>query len=127
MGRNINVHVFNLNKQITQSINSRLELYDLTRSEIPYITILYQEENVTQEYLSKVLDYNEGTVTRALKRLEKKGFVERIPSLQDRRKKIVCLTEEGLKKLMNFKRFVLNLKKKFSQISHKKNVINFIL
>lgn len=98
MSRNINVHVFNLNKQITKSIYARLEYYGITRAEIPYITVLYQETDVTQEHLSKVLGFNEGTVTRALKRLENKGIVERVPFLKDRRKKMVRLTEEGQEK-----------------------------
>lgn len=61
-----------INKIFTILLNKNLEEYDLTRSEIPYLITLYDNENVSQEFLSKTYSLNEATVARALNRLEKK-------------------------------------------------------
>lgn len=89
-----------INKIFTILLNKNLEEYDLTRSEIPYLITLYDNENVSQEFLSKTYSLNEATVARALNRLEKKEFIKRIPNPDDKRKKMVSLTEKG-KKIAN--------------------------
>lgn len=84
-----------VNKSVTANINENLKEYNVTRSEVPFFACLYNQDNVTQEHISKVLSLNEGTVTRALVRLEKKEFIERIPNPEDKRKRMVSLTEKG--------------------------------
>ncbi len=89
-----------INKTFTILLNKNLEDYELTRSEIPYLITLCDNENVSQEFLSKSYDLNEATVARALNRLEKKEFIKRTPNPSDKRKKMVSLTEKG-KKIAN--------------------------
>lgn len=84
-----------LNRSVTAFINEGLKEYNLTRSEVPYLMSLYKRGSVTQEFLSRLYDLNEGTVTRALARLEKKGYIKRESDPHDKRKRIVSLTEEG--------------------------------
>lgn len=84
-----------LNRSVTAFINDGLKEYNLTRSEVPYLMSLYKRDSLTQEFLSRLYDLNEGTVTRALARLEKKGYIKRESDPYDKRKKIVSLTEEG--------------------------------
>ncbi|MDO5849694.1 MAG: MarR family transcriptional regulator [Methanobacteriaceae archaeon] len=85
-----------LNRSITSFVNEGLKQYNLTRSEVPYLMTLYKYESVTQEFLSRYYDLNEGTITRALVRLEKKGFIKRVSNPNDKRKRMVSLTDEGL-------------------------------
>lgn len=89
------IEMTKINKLVTAYINDGLDEYNVTRSEIPFLLTLLKTEGVTQEYLSRIYDLNEGTVTRALARLEKKELVERVPNPKDRRKKMVLLTEKG--------------------------------
>ncbi len=49
--------------------------------------------------LARGVNLSQGTVTSILDRLEKRGFIQRIRSLTDRRKVYVTLTEEGKTKL----------------------------
>lgn len=85
-----------LNRSITSFVNKGLEKHNLTRSEVPYLMTLYKHESVTQEFFSRYYDLNEGTITRALVRLEKKGFIKRVSNPDDKRKRMVSLTDEGL-------------------------------
>lgn len=84
-----------LNRSVTAFVNEGLKGYNLTRSEVPYLMSLYKRGSVTQEFLSRLYDLNEGTVTRALARLEKKGYIKPESDPYDKRKRIVSLTEEG--------------------------------
>lgn len=81
------IEMTKINKLVTAYINDGLDEYNVTRSEIPFLLTLLKTDGVTQEYLSRLYDLNEGTVTRALARLEKKELVERVPNPKDRRKK----------------------------------------
>ena len=51
-------------------------------------------EGINQEQLAKDFHLNESTIARNLKKLEDKGFIERIP---DKRKKIIKVTAKGEK------------------------------
>lgn len=84
-----------LNRSVTAVVNEGLKEYNLTRSEVPYLMSLYKRDTVTQEFLSRLYELNEGTVTRALVRLEKKGYIQRTSDPNDKRKRMVSLTEEG--------------------------------
>lgn len=83
-----------MNKLITKKINDNLIEYNITRSEVPYLIEL-NKKNLTQEQLSKKLNYNESTITRAMTRLEKKELIIRIQDENDKRKRIVQLTDKG--------------------------------
>lgn len=84
-----------LNKDMTKYFNKKLKSYNVTRSEVSILFIVKAEERISQAQLSKVLEVNEATTTRALTRLKKKNFVEIVVSEKDKRKKIVALTKEG--------------------------------
>lgn len=59
------------------------------------------EEKVTVSMLSKELHVNITAVSRTLKGLEEKGYIERSVNKKDRRIIYVELTEEGIKVLKN--------------------------
>lgn len=56
---------------------------------------LWEREDVTQTELGQALGVQPATVTNALKRLERKGLVMRVPDAADQRVSRVSLTEEG--------------------------------
>ncbi len=86
-----------LNQYFDIYFNNNLKEYNVNRSQTTLLLQLSKKDNVTQEYLSKLLDVQEGTITNTLKKLEKKQLIKRQPDSKDRRKKIVTITEEGLK------------------------------
>lgn len=83
-------------------LNNKMESVNLTFGLYPFLIEIYNHDGISQEDLAKLLYLNESTVTRNLKKLEKRGFIERTPQ---KRKKIISITDEGrevAKKVMNY-------------------------
>jgi DNA-binding MarR family transcriptional regulator len=57
--------------------------------------ILWEREGVTHSELASQMHVSPATVTNTLKRMEKAGFVERRPDLEDQRVSRVYLTDAG--------------------------------
>lgn len=53
-------------------------------------------KKVTQQDLAKQFNLTEGYVANLLRKMENKGFIERIENPENRRQKLVSLTNEGL-------------------------------
>ena len=62
---------------------------------------LWEREGVTQTELGKHLAVQPATVTNALRRLERKGLVKRMPDADDQRISRVFLTTEGRQRKAN--------------------------
>jgi len=90
-------YIGKIHKNYTEYVNKTLKEYNVNFGDIPYLYYLLEHDNITQEKLAKTLKYNQATVTRAIRRLEKKGFIQRKQDLHDKRKKIIHLTNNGLK------------------------------
>lgn len=76
-------------------INNELKPYDLNSSEYIYLVNLSSQEGVNQKYLSNMLAIDDSLTTRVMKSLERKGYISRQKSLEDKRSYIVKLTEKG--------------------------------
>ena len=61
----------------------------------PVLGILYDNEDVTPKDIENKLGVSSARIARVLNQLEEKKLVERTKSLNDKRKTIVVLTEEG--------------------------------
>ncbi len=59
------------------------------------LSVLWDEENVTQTELAERVLVQPATATNALKRLERQGFIERGEDAEDQRISRVRLTENG--------------------------------
>lgn len=75
-------------------INDNVKDEDLSFGLHPLLIRIYRNEGINQEQLAKDFHLNESTIARNLKKLEDKGFIERIP---DKRKKIIKVTAKGEK------------------------------
>lgn len=87
--------LFRINKLYTEKTNSNLKEFNVTRSDMSFLLKLNEMGEMTQKDLAESRNLNNATVTRALERLEKKGFVNRVDDEKDKRKKNVLLTSEG--------------------------------
>ena len=68
----------------------------------PLLVKIYKNEGISQEELARAFHLNESTITRNIKKLEEKGFIERI---KDKRKKTIKVTSKGEKialKIMDY-------------------------
>jgi len=75
--------------------NSRnLKKYDIGAGKHPFLMEIYHNEGICQERLSKILNVDKTTCTKALKKLMEKGYIEKIKG-EDRRFYKLFLTPKG--------------------------------
>jgi len=86
--------IFTVNKLYTEKTNDNLKEYNVTRSDMSLLIKLKEDGKMTQKELAEAKNLNTATVTRALDRLEKKGFVNRESNMKDKRKKNMCLQKK---------------------------------
>lgn len=70
--------------------------YDLSREQYELLQVLWNEDNVNQQTISKRLQKDKYNVTKLLNTLTKRGFVQRKMCQEDKRNNFVVLTEKGL-------------------------------
>lgn len=83
-----------LHREHAKYLNEKVKKENLSYGLQPMLVTIYKNEGIIQEQLAKYYNLNESTITRNLKKLEEKGFIERIP---DKRKKIIKITKKGAK------------------------------
>lgn len=91
-----------IGRQLTRTRHLLLEILaeelsplDLTAAQWSVVVLLAEGSANTPAELSRLLDYDPGAMTRLIDRLAEKGIVERCDSPDDRRSKIITLTEQG--------------------------------
>ena len=91
-----------LYREHAKYINDNVKEEELSFGLHPLLIAIYENEGINQEKLAQTFHLNESTITRNLKKLEDKGFIERIPN---KRKKIIKITSKGkdaAKRVMDF-------------------------
>ena len=83
-----------LYREHAKYLNKKVKDENLSYGLQPILVKIYKEEKIIQEELAKAFNLNESTITRNLKKLEEKGFIERIP---EKRTKIIKVTQKGAK------------------------------
>ena len=91
------VQLFNDILQIEKNAMNNTEFKDLSITEIHTIEAIGKEGNRTMGEIANDLRITVGTLTTAINRLIKKGYVERKRIEADRRVVVVYLTESGKK------------------------------
>ena len=81
-----------LYREHAKYINDNVKEEELSFGLHPLLIKIYRNEGISQEELAEALHLNESTIARNLKKLEDKGFIERI---KDKRKKIIKITPKG--------------------------------
>ncbi len=91
-------HAHNIIRTSRQMVNEGLSSLHLSSSEGNILQHLFtQKHEVRQEDIVEFLDLSKPAVSRALKSLEKKGYVQRIKDVNDRRASRIMLTERAMK------------------------------
>lgn len=63
--------------------------------EFPFIITLYYKDHISQKNLADEFNISEGSVARAMRKLEDKNLIKRAENPDNRREKIITLTDEG--------------------------------
>lgn len=83
-------------QSIAQQADARLEPHELTHGQwMPLFVLLKSGGSATSAHVARQVNIDPGAATRMLDRLEKKGFIGRCRSTEDRRVVNVTLTEAG--------------------------------
>lgn len=85
MNENIARMIVLLARKSQLYIGNALKKYDLTAAEQPFFMALQHYEGVTQEELTALVCVDKSATARAVKSLEKKGYLIRVQDEQDRR------------------------------------------
>lgn len=84
-------------KKLTLSFESRLEYYNITKTQWMALYFVKNNHMITQRQLSDKLFLKEPTVARLLNQMELSGWLLRKQSEADKRIKLLSLTDAGKK------------------------------
>jgi MarR family 2-MHQ and catechol resistance regulon transcriptional repressor len=85
----------NMVKELFGSLERDIDSYDLSIETFQILEFLYNKGPQPIQKISDTFSIPSGSITYVVDKLEKKGFVERLPIPGDRRKTNVTLTGEG--------------------------------
>ncbi len=83
-------------KEIIRRYKPFLDEIDLTYTQYITMMVLWEKRSVNVKTLGECLFLDSGTLTPVLKKLESKGYINRVRSNEDERNLVVTITEEGL-------------------------------
>lgn len=87
-------------KQKIQEMN-----LEITFEQLMVMMVLEDEDGVSLGDLSELIDREKTTITRMVDGLENMNLVMRVPSREDRRKKLIYLTGPGKQKIQEIQKF----------------------
>lgn len=77
--------------------SEKIKELDITSKEAPFLIELQHNNNVSQQHLAWKFKFTEGYTAKVIRNLEDDGYITRRENPENRRKKIVTLTDEGNK------------------------------
>lgn len=84
-----------LHRQFQIYLNRELKNYDFHSSDFVFLVSLSHDQGVSQEELSSHLYIDKAATARAIQKLERLGYVQRMRCAADKRKNLVQLTDKG--------------------------------
>lgn len=84
-----------LHRQAQVYINYTLKAFDITSAEYAFLLLLYRKEGITQDEISTYLYIDKSATARAIKSLEKKGYVIKNKDSLDKRCNRIYLTDKA--------------------------------
>ncbi|CUU51026.1 MarR family winged helix-turn-helix transcriptional regulator [Clostridium beijerinckii] len=85
-----------VSKKLTSYLNNKLEKFNITTEQWTVILKLSNQNKISQKLLAEVSGKDQSTLARILDILERKAFIERHPSKEDRRSFEIHITDSGL-------------------------------
>ncbi|QQZ60353.1 MarR family transcriptional regulator [Paenibacillus sonchi] len=87
--------IYACSREFTKLYQPHLDKIGLTYSQYLVMLVLWERNQCTVKELGEALFLDSGTLTPLLKRLQAAGLILRERSLQDERKVLISLTEQG--------------------------------
>lgn len=92
---NLSGHIWGINRSHKIYLKHFADEVGITLGQYPYLVTLSYDEDLNQDDIAKLFQIDKCGVSRALKKLEEQGLVERTPDPDNRRSNILKLTEKG--------------------------------
>lgn len=96
-----------------------IEKHGITGGQYQFLTGLSREDGISQEELANNFHMNESTIARALRKLEDTGMVQREVDDNNRRRKIITITEKGKNTVDSIRKVDENWEKQIQSLSAK--------
>lgn len=77
-------------------IGKNIESYNIGSGQYIFLIALYRKEGISQEQISEYLKVDKATTAKAIKRLEKEGYIRRAIDENDKRAYKIYLTQKAL-------------------------------
>lgn len=71
-----------------------LQSYDLTYAQLPILLLIYENEGISMQNIAVKGQYDKGTITKNVQKLESLGYVQIVPSKKDKRLKELYSTDK---------------------------------
>ncbi|WP_214854678.1 MarR family winged helix-turn-helix transcriptional regulator [Exiguobacterium sp. s166] len=81
--------------KMTNYFTKQLKPYDITPEQWSIISVLNDQNGLTQKELAEAIDRDQTTVARMIHSMEKKEFVKKVFNDKDKRSHYIFLTEKG--------------------------------
>jgi len=88
--------IYAASRLIIRSYQPYLDKLEVTYPQYLVLLVLWEEDSLTVNTISKKLILNTNTITPLLKRMENQNLIVRRRSSEDERKVVVSLTEKGI-------------------------------
>jgi len=85
-----------INKKLMHYLNTKLVKFHLTTEQWAVLMRLSKQNKISQKQLADISGKDQSTLTRIIDILERKKFIERHSSQEDRRSLVIHITEDGL-------------------------------
>lgn len=76
-------------------INKELAPYGIGKGQFLFLMVLFKNDGFLQDELAQYLKIDKGTTARAISKLEKNGYVQRVPNPKDLRSNYIYLTRRA--------------------------------
>ena len=86
---------YQVNKLFNQFYIKTLKEFDLTYTQYLVLFLLWEESPLSLKTLGENLNLASNTLTPLLKRLENKGYIQRLVPKQDKRQLLIHITDKG--------------------------------
>lgn len=114
MNREIGFYLKKIFQTMEKSLNKDLENIDLTSMQAHVLIYLYKNRNniINQRDIERKFSLTNPTVNGILNRLENKGFIKRVVSVNDARNKEIKITDKSISLITKMKKSAKNMENK---------------
>lgn len=116
MEREIGFYLKKIFQMMEKNLNKDLEDIDLTGMQAHVLIYLYKNRKniINQRDIEREFELTNPTVNGILKRLENKGFIKRVVSLNDARNKEIMITDKSISLIAEMKKKAKNMENKMT-------------